>query len=334
MKIVYRTIRHPLRRLLKKPGSLRIILGIAAILPLVLFSFLSEHYQRWIEARRFSARNTSSMTDFVSEPPSIALFRNWLDPRRAPAFASRSEAEELFALEPGEAKIQPFHYLGTDQYGRDLLATIMEGARIALWGSLLAILISLVIGVPLGVISGYYGGVAQKIIDYLAANITTLPRLIMLIIIVATLGYDFMVIMITIGLLSSTKIMDIVQQKIRILKEAQFIEAAKELGLPDYKIIFKHILWRNCNTLIFIQLTYEIAEVILLESTLSYLGWGVKDQVSWGGMVAGGMDYLASQHYWMLFFPSLAIVLSIAGFMMLAEGLSKWFASAAAEQAG
>lgn len=334
MKVAYQTIRHPLRRLLKKPGSWRIAFGIAAILPLVLFSFLSDHYKHWIDARRLSARNTASLTDFVSEPPSIGLFQRLLAPRHASASEPAGEAEEPFALDPTEAKIQPFHYLGTDQYGRDLLATIMEGARIALWGSLLAILISLVIGVPLGVISGYYGGVAQKIIDYLAANITTLPRLIMLIIIVATLGYDFMVIMITIGLLSSTKIMDIVQQKIRILKEAQFIEAAKELGLPDYKIIFKHILWRNCNTLIFIQLTYEIAEVILLESTLSYLGWGVKDQVSWGGMVAGGMDYLASQHYWMLFFPSLAIVLSIAGFMMLAEGLSKWFASAAAEQAG
>ncbi len=334
MKVAYQTIRHPLRRLLKRPGSLRIVLGIAVVLSLVLFSFLSEHYKHWIDARRLSARNNASMTDFVSEPPSIGLFRNLLAPRHASASTSPGEAEDLFALDPTEAEIQPFHYLGTDQYGRDLLATIMEGSRIAVLGSLLAILVSLLIGVPLGIIAGYYGGYAEKIIDYLAANVSTLPRLIMLIIIVATLGYDFLVIMVTIGLLSSTKIMDIVQQKVRALKETQFIEAAKELGLPDYKIIFKHILWHNCNALIFIQLTYEIAEVILLESTLSYLGWGVKDQVSWGGMVASGMDYISSQHYWMLFFPSLAIILSIAGFMVLAEGLSKWFATAAAEQAG
>ncbi len=92
----------------------------------------------------------------------------------------------------------------------------------------------------------------------------------------------------------SPSLVEIVQNKIQLFKENQFVESAKELGVSDYEIIFKHILWYNCKALIFIQLTYQVSEVILLEASLSYLGFGPKggDQMSWGYMVANGMAYI------------------------------------------
>jgi len=215
--------------------------------------------------------------------------------------------------------------LGTDQNGHDILTNIMKGARTAIWGSHLAIFISLLIGLPAGIISGYYGGILRKGIDYIMSLISSFPKLIILIIIIATLGFDFIVIMVTIGFLGSAKITDIVKSKIHQFKENQFIEAAKELGVPDYKIIFKHILWYNCKAIIFIQSTFLIAEVILLEVSLSYIGWGVQDQISWGNMVADGMKYLIQQQYWMFFFPAIFIILAIFAFLMTGKGLNKWF---------
>ncbi len=309
-------------------GFWQIGFGAAVVILLAIFSFSSDFYQQRIEKLRKKNEKVeySYATKFAKEPPAIPVLRRFL----APGFRSegkRSDEPNPFELPEAAPEIHSFHYLGTDHTGRDILANLMAGARVALWGSVRAILISLMIGLPLGILSGYYGGKLRKVIDYLVAHITTLPKLITLIIFVAIWGYDFKVIMNTLGVLASPKIMEIVQNKIQVLKESQFIEAARELGVPDYRIIFKHILWHNCNRLIFVQLTYEIAEVILLESTLSYLGVGVKDQLSWGGMVTSGMEYLGKQHYWMLFFPTLAIVLAISGFLLLAEGLGKRFSN-------
>lgn len=294
--------------------------GLFIVSPILFFSFISDKYEKEIETKRAESEGKNRI-NYVGEPPAIDFFRSFL----APSFVlERKTAGEFELDDSGKSRIQPFHYLGTDTNGDDILLNIMRGARTAFVGSPIAVLVSLLIGVPLGIFSGFYGGKLKKGVDYTISVFTTLPKLIILIIIVATLGFNFVVIMITIGILASPKIMDIIQTKIQVLKEDQFIEAARELGISNYKIIFKHILWYNCNGIILIQLAYEFAEVILLESSLSYIGWGVRSQPSWGKMAANGMDFIFNQQYWMLFFPCLFIILSILGFHLIGDGSSRW----------
>jgi ABC-type dipeptide/oligopeptide/nickel transport system permease subunit len=295
---------------------------------LVIFSFMADSYQEKILNRRESRISIK----YVNEPPGIEVFRKLLAPNLGDKdkidSTKTASSQELFVLPP-EDKNTPqyhdFHLMGTDQNGNDILVNIMKGARTAIWGSLLAILISLVIGLPAGIISGYYGGLWKRMVEYMMSIISTFPKLITLIIIIATIGFDYIVIMVTIGVLGSTKIKDIVQTKIQQFKENQFIEAAKELGLPDYIIIFKHILWCNCKRIIFVQLSYQVAEVILLEASLSYIGWGTQDQISWGYMLTKGMIYIQYQQYWMFFFPAVFIIISILSFLIIGKGFNQWF---------
>lgn len=308
--------------LLRRPGVLHLLFAGLVIVPLLLGTFLNGDYEDLVNRRRLAEKQTRLDIQFASEPPAFA----WLRSRLAPTFAKTDTAAagDVFELEDEATRPHWLHWLGTDSSGRDMLLNILQGAKVALGGSLLALAVALLLGVPMGVLSGYYGGSLRRLADFLAVNLTTLPRLIVLIIIVATLGYDFKVIMIAIGVLAAPKMMEIVHTRIQMLGNTQFIEAAREMGIPDWQIIFKHILWFNCKSQLLIQLTYEVAEVILLETTLSYLNLGVKDQLSWGSMLIDGMSFLSNQYFWMLFFPTLAIVLSITAFISLAEGLGKW----------
>ncbi len=322
---VYNKNVSPLMARLRRPGFMQAVFGLTGVLIFSAFAFLSTDYQRHVEGARQQALNSpfASMTQFANQPPALEWCWRWL----APKFyqANTVSAEDPFALMEADKPYQDFHIWGTDNSGRDILASILSGAAVSIQGGLLAIMISLAIGIPLGILSGYYQGRTRVVADYLIANVTTLPKLIILIIVIGIWGYDFSAIMVTIGILAAPKMMNILQQRIQLLKNNQFIDAAKALGVPEYQIILKHILWYNSKSLIFVQIIYEFAEVILLETTLSYLGFGLKDQLSWGGMVSDGMAYIASQQYWMLFFPAATIVTVIAAFLLFADGLGKLF---------
>jgi peptide/nickel transport system permease protein len=215
------------------------------------------------------------------------------------------------------------HLLGTDFMGRDILARLIVGIQAYFLPGLLAIAIMLVLGALFGVLAGYWGGYWDTGITYLSNLVNSFPRLVLILLMIAAFKPDIYYIMIVVGLLNVPAIVSLIKGKIRFLKQKNFIEAATALGLKNRIIILKHILWHNCRSLLIIQATLGMAEVILIETSLSYLGFGVQEPIpSWGNMVQSGSNYFMKGKFWPSTAPALAILFTILGFHLLGDGLN------------
>lgn len=215
------------------------------------------------------------------------------------------------------------HLLGTDFMGRDILARLIVGIQAYFVPGLLAIGIGITFGTFFGVLAGYRGGAAETAVLYLANLIDSFPRLVLILLVIAAFKPDIYYIMIIVGLTNVPNVLSHVRGKINFLKQKNFIEAAIALGLKNRVIVFKHILWYNCRSLFIIQATLGMAEVILIETSLSYLGFGVQEPVpSWGNMVQSGANYLLQGRFWLSTTPAIAILITILGFHLLGDGLN------------
>lgn len=226
---------------------------------------------------------------------------------------------ELLMAPPGTEG----HILGTDFMGRDILSRLIVGIQAYLLPGLLAITIALFFGSVVGVLSGYYGGAFDTAATYFANLVDSFPRLVVILLIVAAFKPDIYYIMIVVGVTNIPVVSLLVRDKILFLKQKTFIEAARALGLKGRTIIFKHILWHYCRSVLIIQATLGMAEVILIETSLSYLGFGVQEPVpSWGNMVEAGSNYFMQGNFWPSTAPALAILFTIMGFHLLGDGLN------------
>ena len=215
------------------------------------------------------------------------------------------------------------YLLGTDFMGRDLLTRLILGIQAYFLPGLLAIVIALGFGSVLGVAAGYRGGRADAIVTYLTNLIDAVPRLVLMLLVIAAFKPTIGIIMIVVGLTGAPAIATLVKGKILMLKERNFIESAVALGLTPRTIIFKHILWYNCRTLLLIQATLGMAEAVLVETSLSYLGFGVQEPTpSWGNMIQSGANYLLQGNFWPSTVPALAILATVLGFHLLGDGLN------------
>jgi len=228
-----------------------------------------------------------------------------------------------YPLAPGVAG----HLLGTDENGRDLLARLIYGAQISLTVAVAAVFMELAIGTVVGAISGYYGGW----IDYTLMRITDvflsiplLPLLLVLTAIVAAssnkAALSFGVIVVIIGGTSWPVVARLVRASFLSLREKEFCEAARALGNRDGRIIFRHLL-PNAIAPLIVQGTLEIANVIILESTLSFLGFGIQPPTaSWGNMLANAESNMAIAP-WVAIFPGLCILVTVLAINYLGDGL-------------
>jgi peptide/nickel transport system permease protein len=219
------------------------------------------------------------------------------------------------------------HSLGTDDIGRDLLSRLLFGARISLTVGLFAVLMEVLIGTFLGAIAGYYGGW----VDYALMRVTDvflsiplLPLLLVLTAIVAATSskaaLSFEVIIIIIGSLSWPPVARLVRASFLTLREREFAEAARAVGNNDGRIIFRHLL-PNAVAPIVVQATLDVAGVIILESTLSYLGMGIQPPTaSWGNMLATAQSNLQVA-WWAAVFPGLAILVTVLSINYIGDGL-------------
>ncbi|MGA8575652.1 MAG: ABC transporter permease [Candidatus Cybelea sp.] len=219
------------------------------------------------------------------------------------------------------------HQLGTDEVGRDLLSRLFFGARISLAVGLFAVIMEILIGSTLGAIAGYYGGW----IDYALMRITDvflsipiLPLLLVLTAIVAAsstkAALSFGVIVIIIGALSWMPVARLVRASFLSLREREFAEAARAVGNNDGRIIFRHLL-PNAVAPIVVQGTLDVANVIILESGLSFLGLGIQPPTaSWGNMLANAQSNL-SIAWWAAVFPGLCILLTALAINYIGDGL-------------
>ena len=217
----------------------------------------------------------------------------------------------------------PKHLLGTDFMGRDMLSRLVVGIQAYFLPGLLAIALALSFGTVLGVLAGYRGGRFDSGITYATNLIDSFPRLVLILLVIAAFKPDIYYIMLVVGITNVPAVTSLVKGKILFLKQKNFIEADIALGVPTRIIVLKHILWHHCRSVLIIQATLGMAEAILMETSLSYLGFGVQEPAaSWGNMVLAGSNYFLQGQFWPSTAPALAILFTILGFHLLGDGLN------------
>src|SRR2546426_835123 len=171
----------------------------------------------------------------------------------------------------------PGHALGTDFLGRDMLSRLILGIQAYFLPGLLAVATSLALGATLGVVAGYRNGHAEALVTYLSNLVDSFPRLVLILLVIAAFRADIYYVMLVVGITGAPAIASLIAGKIQFLRTKSFIEAAHVLGLSTRVIVAKHILWYNCAPLLIIQATLGMGEAILVETSLSYLGFGVQE---------------------------------------------------------
>jgi peptide/nickel transport system permease protein len=210
--------------------------------------------------------------------------------------------------------------LGTDELGRDLMSRIIYGSRVSLEVAILVTSVSLATGVSLGAIAGFYGGRIDTIIQGAVDISWAFPTVLLAIFLVAVLGPSLISVMLAIGLGYWGGFARIVRGQILSLREREFVLAARALGANNSRIMFLHLL-PNCIAPVIVMATLMLADAILIEATLSFLGMGAQPPTpSWGSILAGGRAYLRLAP-WVTIFPGLAIMLTVLGFNLLGDGL-------------
>lgn len=233
--------------------------------------------------------------------------------------------EKQYPFVSGQYHYQQKFLLGTDIYGRDLLSRLILGIRVSLSVGLIAVLISLFIGVGLGAIAGYFGGKVDASISWLMNVIWSLPSLLLVIAISFALGKGFWQIFIAVGLSTWVDVARLVRGQVMSLKEVEFIEASKALGFSTTRIITRHIL-PNIAGPILVVASANFAAAILLETGLSFLGFGAQPPMpSWGTMIKEHYGYIIMDAAYLAILPGLAIMLTVYAFNLLAIGLRDAF---------
>jgi len=212
------------------------------------------------------------------------------------------------------------HPLGTDQLGRDILSRIIHGSRVSMLISVAGTAVAIAVGVLLGSLSGYYGGKADAVIMRFVDVILSFPFILLAIFVVAVIGPGILNIILIAGFTSGVNMARIIRGEILGVKEMEYIEAIRSVGARDGTIILKHILPNIFNVLI-VMATLEMAQLILVESSLSFLGLGVPAEVpTWGKMLSEFRTLILSDP-WIAVFPGLAITLTVLGINLFGDWL-------------
>ncbi|MBI3968866.1 MAG: ABC transporter permease [Chloroflexi bacterium] len=200
--------------------------------------------------------------------------------------------------------------LGTDHLGRDVLSRMLYGARVSLSLAIFAVIIGTLLGCLLGLVAGYFGGAVDEVIGAVADIQLAFPFVLLAIAVIAVVGPGYLTLVVLVGISGWVTYTRVSRSLVLSLREREFVTAVRVLGGSDVRILFKHILPNTLSAIVAVA-TIDLARVIVLESSLSFLGFGVQPpEPSWGGMLGEGRLFLDSGAWWISTFPGLAIVLT------------------------
>lgn len=240
----------------------------------------------------------------------LAIVAPWIAPY---SFKEQNLSQRLLA--PSSE-----HWFGTDDFGRDIFSRVVYGARISLWVGFFSVLGSVVLGTALGIISGYYGRWVDAIISRIFDIMLAFPSILLAIAVVAILGPSLQNALIAIAVINIPNFGRLVRSKVLSVKQEEYIMAARAVGMKDSRILFRHILPNSISPVI-VQATLAIATAIIEAAALGFLGMGAQAPTpEWGKMLSDSKQYLM-QAPWTLFFPGMAIMLTVLGFNLMGDGL-------------
>ncbi len=253
--------------------------------------------------------------------------RSWKESRGrlyyVPYDAVPGEPSSVCSIDIRKAE-KPFRktfLLGTDRFGRDFLSQLMIGSRVSLSVGLISVTISLLIGITLGAVAGYFGGRTDQIIVWLINVVWSIPTLLLVIAITFALGKGFWQVFIAVGLTMWVEVARVVRGQVLGIREKEYVEAVRALGFSDFRIIFRHIL-PNVMAAVIVISAANFASAILLEAGLSFLGLGVQPPVpSWGSMIKDNYGYIILDYAYLAILPGIAIMLLVLAFMLIGNAL-------------
>jgi len=249
----------------------------------------------------------------------VAVFASWIVPH------DPYDGELINRLKPPvwEAGGTWEYILGTDQIGRDTLSRLIYGAQVSLEAGFLAMLISLVIGVPLGMLAGYCGRVADTIISTVINIQLTFPFVLLALTVVSVLGPSFGNVILVLGIASWTVYARLIRSEVRKLRELDFVLASRALGVSAFRIVAVHIFPNTINTVIVLS-TVQIARFIIAEAFLSFLGLGVQAPIpSWGSMLGDSRQFMYDR-WWLPTLPGLAIFITTLAINLFGDTIRDW----------
>jgi ABC-type dipeptide/oligopeptide/nickel transport system permease subunit len=212
------------------------------------------------------------------------------------------------------------HPLGTDQVGRDILSRIIHGARLSLLVGVTAVVVSVLVGVTIGLVSGFAGGRVDTVLMTVVDVTLSFPQLLLALAFVAALGPSLVTIILVLGLTGWERYARVVRAEVLALREKDFVEAARALGVGAGRVIVRHLLPNTFSSIVVLS-TLQVAQAILQEAALSFLGVGSgRTYPTWGTMIALGRDFV-SVAWWLATFPGLAILLTVLAINLVGDRL-------------
>ncbi len=272
---------------------------------------LSQQSQLRLMLRRF-CRNRLAVAAFVFLVLLVlsAIFCDRLTPYDY-------DAQNLLEMSQPPSKAHPF---GTDNFGRDILTRVLRGARVSLLVSVMAVAMSTAAAIILGALSGYYGGAVDNVIMRLMDILGSIPGMLLSMTVSAALGTGLVKTAIALAVASIAQMARQLRSSIMLMKNSEYIEAARAFGGSDWEIIFKHII-PNCLAPLIVQISLSLGSTIMAISGLSFLGLGVQPPTpEWGNMVAAGQDFIRKAPH-IIIFPGLAVAATMLAFNLLGDGL-------------